>query len=116
MRAAAVQRAAAAAEPHSAAVAALRALIEYVPDGAARAAARLLLRELAAALDAGPMRGAQPGEEEGAGLTKTRRRREQRRAAIVRLRSSSAAHGDGVDAGCGRGSRDKMAKEGVGGA
>eukprot|EP00966_Prymnesium_polylepis_P229410 5308654-Prymnesium_polylepis.1 len=27
---------------------------------------------------------------------------EQRRAALLRLRSSSAAHGDGVVAGCGR--------------
>ena len=116
MRAAAVQRAAAAAEPHSAAVAALRALIEYVPDGAARAAARLLLRELAAALDAGPMRGAQPGEEEGAGLTKTRRRRAQRRAALARLCSRSAAHGVGVVSGCGRGGKDKMTGAGVGGA
>ena len=98
MRAAAFQRAAAAADPHSAAVAALRALVDYVPDGAARAAARLLVRELAAALGAGPKQGAQPGEGEAAGLAKTRRRREQRRAALVRLLSSSAAAGDGLDA------------------
>ena len=98
MRAAAFQRAAAVAGPHGAAVAALRAIIDYVPDGAARAAARLLVRELAAALGAGPKQGAQPGEGEAAGLARTRRRREQRRAALVRLLSSSAAVGDGLDA------------------
>ena len=75
MRAAAFQRAAAVAGPHGAAVAALRAIIDYVPDGAARAAARLLVRELAAALGAGPKQGAQPGEGEAAGLARTRRRR-----------------------------------------
>eukprot|EP00966_Prymnesium_polylepis_P301488 6965761-Prymnesium_polylepis.1 len=42
MRAAAFQRAAAVAGPHGAAVAALRAFVDYVPDGAVRAAARLL--------------------------------------------------------------------------
>eukprot|EP00966_Prymnesium_polylepis_P004392 100770-Prymnesium_polylepis.1 len=42
MRAAAFQRAASVAGPHGAAVAALCAIIDYVPDGAARAAARLL--------------------------------------------------------------------------
>mmetsp|Transcript_13805 Transcript_13805/g.40967 ORF Transcript_13805/g.40967 Transcript_13805/m.40967 type:complete len:96 (-) Transcript_13805:48-335(-) len=63
MRAAADERAAAAADPHGAAVAELRAIIDYVPDGAARAAARLLIRELAAALGAGPKRGAQVNQE-----------------------------------------------------
>eukprot|EP00966_Prymnesium_polylepis_P181648 4207866-Prymnesium_polylepis.1 len=60
------------------------------------------------------MRGAQPGEEEGAGLTKTRRLRAQRRAALARLCSRSAAHGDGVVSGCGHGGKDKMTGSGAG--
>eukprot|EP00966_Prymnesium_polylepis_P214409 4965331-Prymnesium_polylepis.1 len=61
MRAAAFQRAAAVAGPHGAAVTALRAIIDYALDGATRAAARLLLAELAAALCAGPQQQAHQG-------------------------------------------------------
>eukprot|EP00966_Prymnesium_polylepis_P231035 5346474-Prymnesium_polylepis.1 len=85
MRASAGQRAAAAAGPNSAAVAALRALIDAVLDGATRAAARLFLRELAAALGVEPQRQEAGGAAAGAGLTRTRRRRAQRRAAFARL-------------------------------
>ena len=44
---------AATAARHGAAAAALHALLEAVPDGATRAAARLLLEELATALGVG---------------------------------------------------------------
>ena len=107
MRAAAHQRAAAATGPRSAAVAALRALLDSTLFGATRAAARLLLAELAAAVHVEPKRQAQQGAAEGAGLPRTRRRREQRRAARVRLASSGAAHGGGVVAGCKHDNQDK---------
>eukprot|EP00966_Prymnesium_polylepis_P013770 317651-Prymnesium_polylepis.1 len=58
MRAAAHQRAAAATGPRSAAIAALRALLDSALDGATRAAARMLLAELAAALRVEPQRQA----------------------------------------------------------
>ena len=116
MAAAASGRLAATAARHGAAAAALRALLDAVPDGATRAAARLLLGELAAALGVEPMRQTHHGGGGAAVLSRTRRRREQRRAALARLRSSGAAHGDGVVDGCKRGNKDKMAKEGVEGA
>eukprot|EP00966_Prymnesium_polylepis_P292996 6767376-Prymnesium_polylepis.1 len=80
MRAAAFQRAAAAAGPNSAAVVALRALVDAALDGATQAAARLLLRELAAALGVEPHWQEAGGREAAAveGLTRTRRRRAQR--------------------------------------
>ena len=109
MRAAAFQRAAAAAGPNSAAVAALRALVDAALDGATRAAARLLLRELAAALGVEP-HWQEAGEAAAVeGLTRTRRRRAQRRAAFARLFSSGAAAGGGLDARCEGDSRGKMA-------
>ena len=98
MRAAADERAAAAADPRGAAVAALHALFGSVPDGATRAAARLLLNELAAALGVEPQRQAHQGGGEAAGLARTGRRREQRRVALMRLRSRGAANGGGIDA------------------
>eukprot|EP00966_Prymnesium_polylepis_P202712 4696375-Prymnesium_polylepis.1 len=61
MAAAASGRLAATAARHGAAAAALHALLDAVPDGASRAAARLLLRGLAAALGVEPLRQAQPG-------------------------------------------------------
>ena len=93
MAAAASGRLAATAARHAAAAAALHALLAAVPDDASRAAARLNLRELAAALGVELQRQAHQGGGGPTGLAKTRRRREQRRAALARLRSSSAAHG-----------------------
>ena len=116
MAAAASGRLAATAARHGAAAAALRALLDAVPDGATRAAARLLLGELAAALGVEPMRQTHHGGGGAAVLSRTRRRREQRRAALARLRSSGAAHGDGVVDGCKRGNKDTMANKGVEGA
>ena len=100
MRAAADERAAAAADLRGAAVAALHALFGSVSDGATRAAARLLLNELAAALGVEPQRQAHQGGGEAAVLARTGRRREQRRVALMRLRSRGAANGGGIDAGC----------------
>eukprot|EP00966_Prymnesium_polylepis_P025342 584538-Prymnesium_polylepis.1 len=68
MAAAATGRPAAMAARHGAAAAALRALLEAVPDGATRAAAQLLLNELAAALGVGPRRWLQPEAAAGTGL------------------------------------------------
>eukprot|EP00966_Prymnesium_polylepis_P321375 7377684-Prymnesium_polylepis.1 len=107
MAAAASGRLAASAAHHGAAAAALHALLDAMPDGASRAAARLLLRGLAAALGIEQLRQAHQGGGGDAGLAKTRRRREQQRAALVRLRSSGAEHCDGVLPGCGRGNKDK---------
>ena len=76
---------------------------------ATRAAARLLLAELAAALCVEPQRQAHQGAAEGAGLPRTRRRREQRRAAAARLLSSGAAVSGGLDE-CGE--PTKQAKDG----
>eukprot|EP00966_Prymnesium_polylepis_P073777 1712378-Prymnesium_polylepis.1 len=66
MRAAAHQCAATATGPHSAAVAALRAQLDSTLDGATRAAARLLLRELVAALGVEPKRQEAGGAAERA--------------------------------------------------
>ena len=115
MAAAAPGQLAAAAARHGAAARALHALLGAVPDGASRAAARLLLCELAAALGVELLRQPHQGGGGQPGLAKTRRRREQRRAALARLCSRSAAHGDGVISGCGRGGKDKVTGAGVGG-
>ena len=98
MVAAAVARQAAAVV-HARALAALaRAALVDDDDGDAFGCVRLLLTELAAALHVEPGRQGQQGAGAGQGLPRTRRRREQRRAALVRLHTSSAAAGDGLDA------------------
>ena len=83
MRAAAHQRAAAATGPRSAAVAALRALLDSTLVGATRAAARLLLAELAAALHVEPQQQAHQGVAAGQGrLSRAQKRRAQRKRAM----------------------------------
>ena len=115
MAAAASARLATTATRHGAAAAALYALLDYVPDGASRAAAQLLLRELTAALGIELQRQAHQGGGAAGGPARTRRRREQRRAALARLRASSATHDGGIVAGSARGRSGRMAGEGVGG-
>ena len=116
MAAAATGRPAATAARHGAAAAALHALLDAVPNGASRAAARLLLRlrKLAAALGVEPSSLARRRRSWWAD-TRTCRRREQRRAALARLRSNGAAHGNDAVAGCRRGGREEVATDGVGG-